>query len=162
MEDVHNALLGENSVAIFFTKVPPLSPDQITLLVHSLIPEEVQRASRFVFAKDRELYITAHALLRFCLSSAACEPQRKFKVGSYGKPELDPPYGNPPLCLNLSHTNGLAACALSYGHTVGIDVEEINRRLDFEAVIRKALAPEEQQLLAAASPDERPEIFFRL
>jgi 4'-phosphopantetheinyl transferase len=158
-----NAILAQNSVTIFYTRVPGLSPDQVKLLLSCLIPEEIERASRFAFAKDRGLYITAHALLRFCLSSAGYnEPPRKFKVGRYGKPEFDPPYGNPPLHFNLSHTNGLVACALSRGHEVGIDVEEINRRIDFEAVIRKAFAPEEQWLIAAAPPDERPDIFFRL
>jgi len=163
MEDSFvRAASAKNAVAVFFTTVPRLSDDQVASLLPSLIAEESQRASRFVFAKDRELYITAHALLRFCLSAAACEPQRKFKVGEYGKPELDPPFGESPLHFNLSHTNGLAACALSHGHAVGVDVEEINRQIDFDAVARSVFAPEEQQLLARSLPDERAETFFRL
>jgi 4'-phosphopantetheinyl transferase len=159
---LRNAGLAENSVAVFYTRVLRPSPEQIESLAKSLTAEEIQQASRFVFAKDRELYISAHALLRFCLSSAGCDSRQNFKVGEYGKPELDPPDGTPPLHFNLSHTNGLAACALARGHEVGIDVEEINRRLDFEAITRRAFAPEEQKLLADSSPGEQPDIFFRL
>jgi 4'-phosphopantetheinyl transferase len=161
-DQAQNGTLTENSVAIFYTQVPGPSPARVGSLVRCLSPEEVARASRFVFTKDRELYITAHALLRFCFSSAGCDEGQEFKVGLYGKPELDPPYGHPPLQFNLSHTNGLAACAVSGGQSVGIDVEEINRGFDLEVVIRKGFAPEEQQLIAAAPPDERPDIFFRL
>lgn len=163
MEDrVQYAAPAENSVAVFYTRVTSLSSDLLGLLVNCLIPEESLRASRFVFARDRELYITAHVLLRFCLFSAACDPQRKFQVSEYGKPELDPAHGDPPLRFNLSHTNGLAACALSRGHALGIDVEEINRRLDFEAVTKMAFVSEELHLLNMTIPSDRPEVFFRM
>jgi 4'-phosphopantetheinyl transferase len=163
MEDrVQNTAPAENSVAIFYTRVSSLSSDQLGSLAKRLIPEESLRASRFVFERDRELYITAHVLLRFCLFSAACDPQQKFQVSEYGKPELELPQGDPPLRFNLSHTNGLAACALSRGHAVGIDVEEINRRLDFEAVAKMAFVSEELHLLNMAVSSGRPEVFFRL
>jgi 4'-phosphopantetheinyl transferase len=163
MEDrVENAASAENSVTVFYTRVSPLTSDQLGSLVKRLIPEESLRASRFVFARDRELYIAAHMLLRFCLFSAGCDPQQKFQVGEYGKPELHPPHGDAPVRFNLSHTNGLAACALSRGHAVGIDVEEINRRLNFEAVTKMAFASEELDLLSATVPSARPEVFFRL
>ena len=159
---IGKAMLDENSLAVFYTRVSSLLPDQIGSLVRVLGPEETNRAARFVFAKDRELYIAAHALLRFGFSSAGCAPQCQLRSDSYGKPELETPFGDPPLRFNLSHTNRLAACVLSYGHAVGIDVEEINRSLDFEAITRKAFAPEEQLLLDATTPGDRPVTFFRL
>jgi 4'-phosphopantetheinyl transferase len=159
---VRNTVPAENSVAVFFTRVPYLTGDQISSLLHCLSPEELDRASRFVFEKDRQLYITAHALLHYCLDCAACEPKQKFLVGPYGKPELEPPFGDPPLRFNLSHTNGMVACALSRGYVLGVDVEEINRSLNLEAIVRRAFAPEEQRLLADKKDAERSETFFRL
>lgn len=153
---------AENGVAVFYTEIPSLSEDQIGSLAHLLSHEELGRASRFVFAKDRQLYIAAHALLRFCLCAATGDPQWQLRVDRYGKPELEPPCGDPPLRLNLSHTKGLAACALSNGHAVGIDTEEINRRLDVQAVMKATFTAEEQRLLAASASSERQEIFYRL
>jgi 4'-phosphopantetheinyl transferase len=153
---------AEDLVAVFYTIVPSLSSDQITSLGHFLNREERARASRFIFAKDRHLFIAAHALLRFCLSAATGDPCLRFRVDLHGKPELDPPCGEPPLRFNLSHTNGLAACALSRGHDVGIDVEEVNRRVDFQLITEKFFAADEQQLVARSMPSERPEVFYRI
>jgi 4'-phosphopantetheinyl transferase len=100
-------------------------------------------------------------LLRFCLCTAGCDPQQKFQVSEYGKPELEPPHGDPPLRFNLSHTNGLAACALARGHAVGIDVEEINRRVEFEAVTKMAFVSKELHFLNMTVPNVRPDVFFR-
>jgi 4'-phosphopantetheinyl transferase len=153
---------AEDSVAVFYTGVPSLTADQIEALGHSLTSEELNRASRFVFEKDRQLFVTAHALLRFGLAAATGAPWLSFRVDQYGKPELDPPCGEPPLRFNLSHTNGLAACALSYGHAVGIDVEEISRPVDFHLIAEKFFAAEEQQLVERSGPGEQPEVFYRI
>jgi 4'-phosphopantetheinyl transferase len=157
----HKFELDNDSVAVFYTMVPPLAEGQILSLSNLLSPEELDRASRFVFAKDRQLFMVAHALLRFGLSTVAGAHRWAFAADSYGKPELDPPWGDPPLRFNLSHTNGLAACAISYGRPVGIDVEEINPRLDFQAIAKKALSTSEQRLLAATLPSTQSALFFR-
>lgn len=153
--------LDADSVAVFYTAVPPLAEGQIQSLSDLLSPGEIDRASRFVFAKDRQLFMVAHALLRFGLSTVAGERRWAFAADSYGKPELDPPCGDPPLRFNLSHTNGLAACAISSGRPVGIDVEGINPRLDFQAIAKKALSAEERRFMATRRASEQVELFFR-
>jgi 4'-phosphopantetheinyl transferase len=157
----HNLQLDADSVTVFHTVVPPLSEGQIKSLGGLLSSEEHERASRFVFAKDRQLFMVAHALLRFGLSEVAGARQWTFAADSYGKPELDPPCGEPPLRFNLSHTNGLAACAIARGRPVGIDVEEINLKLDFQAIAKKALSAEEQRFMASRPSKEQTTLFFR-
>jgi len=157
-----NSEPAEDSVAVFYTSIPVLSEDQITSLGHLLLPEELGRASRFIFEKDRQLFIAAHALLRVCLAVTTGAQACRFRVEQHGKPELDPPCGDPPLRFNLSHTNGMAACVFSRGHPVGIDVEEINRRIDFEAITKKFFAAEEQQLVATSISSEQAEMFYRI
>lgn len=153
--------LDAHSVAVFYTVLSPLSEGQVLSLHGLLSPEELDRASRFVFARDRQLFMVAHALLRFGLSAVAGARRWTFTADSFGKPQLDPPCGDPPLCFNLSHTNGLAACAIAFGHPVGIDVEEINPRLDFHAIAKKALSVEEQCLIASRRSSEQSALFFR-
>jgi len=154
--------LPENSAAVFYTEIPPLSDAQIGSLSRLLSPEELGRASRFIFAHDRQLYIAAHSLLRYCLLAATGGQHWQLQADQFGKPELEPPCGDPPLRFNLSHTKGLGACVLSRGHAVGVDAEEINRRLDVEAITQSTFAAEEQRLIAASTPGERPDIFYRL
>lgn len=153
--------LDAHSVAVFYTMVSPLAEGQVRSLNNLLSPEELDRASRFVFASDRQLFVVAHALLRFGLSAVAGARRWTFTADSFGKPQLDPPCGDPPLCFNLSHTHGLAACAIAYGHPVGLDVEEINPRLDFHAIAKKALSIEEQRLIASHRSSEQTALFFR-
>lgn len=132
-----------------------------------LLPEEEQaRADRFHFARDRAIHTVAHALLRRCLEAATGRRDWHFRRNAFGKPELAEPAAG-ELRFNLSHTRGLAACALAFGPELGIDVEEIdagnheagNDRL---ALARHVFAPAEHAFLAAQPPEKRAETFFLL
>jgi len=50
-----------------------------------------------------------------------------FITNRYGKPSLRRAPAEAALEFNLSHTNGLAAIAVSVGREVGIDVEDVTR-----------------------------------
>jgi 4'-phosphopantetheinyl transferase len=147
---------------IFHTTVPSLSGAELELLRRLLSLEERNRAARFVFAKDRQLFIVAHALLNSRLMAATGRGQIQLRADRYGKPAFDPPCGSPPLSFNLSHTNGFAACVLSRGCRVGIDAEEIAARSGIDAVAEWALTPSEREIIAAGSNHSRLEIFYRL
>ena len=124
--------------------------------------EERDRADRFAFAADRTIYMAAHALLRWMLSEATGLPAARwrFVTGPFGKPELAEPLPGTRLRFNLSHTRGLAACALAL-HDVGVDVERSDRTVDL-SLADHYFAPEEQRLLKAAPSGERRRLFFQL
>jgi 4'-phosphopantetheinyl transferase len=154
--------LPVDSVAILYTRVPLLADQEIGPLTNLLNGDEIQRASRYFSEKDRRLFIVSHALLQFGLAAIGGNHGWTFRANSYGKPELDPPYGHPPLHFNLSHTDGLAACAFSRGHPLGIDVEKIDFRRDFRPLMRKVLSESEQRLLALCSAADCLPTFYRL
>lgn len=115
---------------------------------------ERARADRFYFARDRDAFIAAHALLRLLLSSEAAHPAAdwRFSVNTFGKPEAILAPGLPPLRFNLSHTHGLVAVALTCVHDVGVDVERLDpKRLSLDLAMR-FFAPQEIALLRAV-PD---------
>jgi len=89
--------------------------------------DERDRAARFVFDRDRHLFVAAHVLLRRALSEyEPVEPGAwAFAAGAHGKPALAGPHRDIPLRFNLAHTHGLVACALSRDADVGIDVEPL-------------------------------------
>ena len=127
-----------------------------------LSPEERARHANFVFARDRRDFAAAHLLLRRALSMQ--EDRRTqdwaFVTGRNGKPFLARDVdGAPALSFNLTHAQGLAACVVTRGLDVGIDVEPIHRGLNSLEVARSYFSPMEIATLERCHVDERAEHF---
>jgi 4'-phosphopantetheinyl transferase len=113
----------------------------------ALSPEEVARAGRFVFARDRDRYVAAHAALRHLLAASADEaPRLRFAAGPFGKPRLA---GRGGAHFNLSHSQGVALVAISAQAEVGVDVEVLRPMPDAQALAGVYFTQAEQQALAA-------------
>ncbi|WP_404366556.1 4'-phosphopantetheinyl transferase family protein [Marinobacter sp.] len=52
--------------------------------------------------------------------------------------------------LSLSHSHGIAACAVARGSSVGVDMEPADRRADWRRVVRRWFSPTEQEWLLAS------------
>jgi len=126
--------------------------------------EERRRYARFVFDGDRLAYLIAHAFLRRTLSRYAPVPAHGwcFERNGYGRPEVVLPPGCPPLRFNLSHTEGLAVCALALGRDLGVDVEDSERRGHTLEIVQRFFSADEIAGLAARPPDARSSCFFDL
>ena len=127
-----------------------------------LSPDEHERMARLIFDRDRRRFLLTRALVRTTLSRyAAVRPAEwAFITNVHGRPEiLDRPRGVPDLRFNLSHTEGLIACAVTIGREVGVDVEHVQRRLT-QDVAGRFFAPREVQDLRALPEDEQPRAFF--
>jgi 4'-phosphopantetheinyl transferase len=149
-------------VYVFYTEISVSLEDQLKPLTRFLSSEEQSRAARFVFPKDRALFIAAHGLLRSRLIAVTGFRHLEFQSDRYGKPALHPPFGDPPLLFNLSHTNGLAACVLAGGYAVGIDTEEVVPRHGIEEIARWAFTEQERRIVAGKYGDDRLDAFYRL
>src|SRR5688572_16990473 len=97
--------------------------------VESLKPrlnsEESVRANRFHFARDRNHFTVARALLRKLLSTyLRIDPSEvRLSYGEMGKPFLK---GQPDqVSFNLAHAGGRALYGFSRGRELGVDIEFI-------------------------------------
>ena len=137
-------------------------------LVHrcraSLAVEELQRADRFVFERDRTRYTIAHAVLRHLLSRY-CEvtPESlRFEASSAGKPSLHAPSlpaQAARLRFNLSHSDDRALVGVSEGGEIGIDIEKVRANIEALAISRNYFFGSERDAIeASATPDNT---FFR-
>lgn len=126
--------------------------------------EELRRAERFHFRRDRELFIMAHGMLRVILGGylAISPAHLQFIHGHYGKPELDPRCCLNKLSFNLSHSGGLALLAVTSGARVGIDVEHVRLDLAYEEIAARFFSPCEIAMFRALPPEKRPEAFFHV
>ena len=95
-----------------------------------MTPAERERHGRFVFEKDRRLYLATRALARTVLAAYAPVPPEawRFAEGERGKPFITSPVVAPRLHFNLTNTPGLVACAVSVAHEeIGVDAEFLER-----------------------------------
>lgn len=114
--------------------------------------DERAQHGRFHFPRDRDVYLTMHALQRGLLARFTGRPAASFRFarGAHGKPyALDT-----ALAINGSHTHGLAMCAVASGATVGVDVESSAREAPLE-VADRFFAPAEQAAIRAAAEPSR-------
>jgi 4'-phosphopantetheinyl transferase len=129
-----------------------------------LSDEERQRHDRFRFQEDRDLFLLSHSLLRLKLSEyASVEPgDWKFRSTTHGKPEIASPEEFRHLQFNLSHTRGLAACAISRSVAIGIDVENTSRSLSCLELARRFFSPVEIASLEPKNGEELRTAFFEI
>jgi len=124
--------------------------------------EEHTRMARLVFERDRRRFLLTRALVRTMLSryTSVAPGAWTFVTNVHGRPELlDRPAGVPDLRFNISHTDGLIACAMTIGREVGVDVEHVGRRLT-QDVAARFFAPQEVADLHALPAAEQPRAFF--
>lgn len=122
--------------------------------------EERAREARFHFDADKERFVIGRALARLQLSRFLGGDPRTWPLvtNAHGRPELASPTPR-PLGFNVSHTHGLVACAVTGTTDVGVDVEDISRRLTHD-IADRFFAPREVADLRALSATEQARVFF--
>jgi 4'-phosphopantetheinyl transferase len=90
------------------------SPEWLERLLAVLGPLERDRHQRLRREQPRREFLVAHALARLALSRYARVPAESlsFSFGEHGRPEVSSPPEARWLRFNLSHTRGMAVCAL--------------------------------------------------
>src|ERR1700681_4613781 len=138
-----------------------VQPLERTRLCSYLSKDEVSRAARFVFPRDRDDFIVARGRLRELLGKyLRCSPNAvHFKTGRYGKPSLLD--DRDPLRFNLSHSHGLALYGFCMGRELGIDTEKIRPGFAGEGIAERYFSPAEQRDLAELPKELRDTAFFR-
>ena len=152
---------------VWLERPGPMDDAAIAAAEETLSDDERRRHRRFVRAEDRELFLTAHVLVRRTLSRyAPVAPGRwTFGAGAYGRPEVTNEVAPPGLCFNLSHTVGLIAVGVIDGveaAPMGVDVERIGRVADPLAIAARVFAAIELEALSGLSGEALELAFTRI
>jgi 4'-phosphopantetheinyl transferase len=102
-------------------------------------------------------------MVRSCLSHYCPEiapAAWRFVENEHGRPDVAPSVGAPPIVFNLSHTEGLAACAVVLDAPVGVDVEWVDRRSATTEIADRFFAAAEVEQLHATPPAAQKSRFF--
>jgi len=151
------------AIHLWHTRVWDIPDQDLASFPDLLTPDELSRLERYRFAESRRHYLVTRVLVRTVLSRYHSWPPAAwhFRENRFGKPELDPPPGCPALRFNLSHTDGLAVCAVALDRVIGVDVENLNHKPSLD-IAHRFFAPSEADYLNGLPEERRTAAFFAL
>jgi 4'-phosphopantetheinyl transferase len=130
-----------------------------------LSEDELYRAERFRFERDRRRFILARAWLRSLVGSYAGVAPRElaFSYSEFGKPSLaaGSVQRAERLHFNMSGSDAMAIIGLRLDCELGVDLERLRAFEDAVAVSRRMFSAEEHRQIAEAPEETRTSHFFR-
>ena len=126
--------------------------------------QEKARALSLRKPEDRALFELSHGMLRFALSRCHDIPPLSWRFWREpgGRPRIVRGGNVPDLRFSLSHAGDVAACAVSEGDDVGIDVEDLDQAVDVLELSSMVLdSVEAADLFQSCRPEARQTQFFR-
>lgn len=135
-----------------------ISSEKLIHLRSILAPDELERAGRFRFDKDRARFTAARGILRVLLGRYLdAEPRTvKLRYSEHGKPGVE------NLSFNLSHSHEAALYAVTRSRALGVDLEYIRHGFAWEPVARDFFLPQEVAAIWRMPPPLRARSFFAL
>lgn len=125
---------------------------------------EKARSEQFKFFKDRKHFIASHGFLHTVLGYYLDTPAEdiQFSYGHNGKPAILEEQNPAQIQFNMSHSNTLAILAVCKQQQLGIDIEFMQRKTDWQGVGKRFFTAKEQQAIAGLPEDQQKEAFFRV
>lgn len=150
-------LLKQNEINIWRVNASSVCMPELR---NVLSPDELLRAYRYYFQKDRENFIISRGVLRFLVAHYLNKSpeQLVFIVNKYGKPFLKK--GDGKLKFNVSHSNGTLLFAFSGNFDVGIDIEYIRTGFACLEIASHFFSGSEVRLLSMLPDEVRNTGFF--
>jgi len=127
-----------------------------------LSPDEIARASRFHFEKDRIHFTRCRAALRGLLADYLAIPaaEIRFEYLNSGKPQLTAEQNPSVLQFNVSHSANMALIAVGSEHRLGVDIEQIRGDVDTTVLAERFFSLRERAGLRSLPDHLRVPGFF--
>ena len=128
----------------------------------TLSPDEIARANRFHFEKDRIHFTRCRSALRDLLAGYLAIPAAdiRFEYLTSGKPQLAAEQNPSALQFNVSHSANMALIAIGSEHRLGVDIEKIRGDVDTSALAERFFSLRERAGLQALPEHLRVPGFF--
>ncbi|MCW3053866.1 MAG: 4-phosphopantetheinyl transferase superfamily protein [Chthonomonadales bacterium] len=128
-----------------------------------LSQEELQRAARFAFERDRHTYTVTRGILRTLLGQYLALPPAaiRFVYNPFGKPTLASQQNPRHLTFNVSHSHHFSLLAFGAAVDLGIDVEHSGKSA-LADLVPMVCSPMEQDQFRKMLPADRERAFLRL
>jgi 4'-phosphopantetheinyl transferase len=145
-------------VEAFFAETKDFS-SEYSNIKNFINSEDKLKAERLHLVEDRYTYLICHTLLRLVLS-------RRLNIDPEEIPIVYDRNNKPwirenPLFFNISHSREAFAFAISQYSRVGIDLEKVDRNINFESITKRFFSREENEFILE-SPCDSTDRFFLL
>lgn len=150
------------TVTVF--RVPLSQPEAVVRRYRALLsPQEIQRADRYRLPHLGEWFAVCRGTLRSILGRLSdTSPEAvEFRYNRHGKPIHQPAPGGEAIQFSVSHSADLALIAVSPRPALGVDLERVERSIDFDRLAERFFAPDEVADLRRLADDLRRDAFFR-
>ena len=137
-----------------------ISKHEISSLKNYLSEDEIIKASKFRFQKDKNASIITRGALRLLSSEYLnIKPEDiSFKYGEYGKPDYD---FETNLKFNVSHSGQVAIIGFVLNDDIGVDVEEIKTDFDVLDIVSNYFSKTEIKSLKKLPKENHTKGFYR-
>lgn len=131
-------------------------------LLTSLSDDELQRAQRFRFYRDRRRFITGRAILRKIIGNylKVESHQLNFVYSKFGMPSLKKENKIGRLCFNLSHSEEIVLFIFSQEQTVGIDTEKIRYLPGLCQIAKEFMSDGEYKMICSLNRKDQNNLFY--
>lgn len=128
-----------------------------------LVRDELARASRFHFPKDRDRFIAGRGMLRVLLGYyLEMRPDEiRLAYGPHGKPVLSNTPTHNSFNFNISHAGGMVLYAITRAGRIGIDLEQVHADFDWHEIADHFFSVGEQAMLRSLCERARHDTFFQ-
>lgn len=125
---------------------------------------EFERYRGYKCHSARTQFLAARWLLRTTLSRyETVHPEDwQFEFNSHGRPYIALLHNIIDLNFNLSHTRGLAICAICFSAEIGVDTEFTENLSNLGDLAKFVFLPQELHQIELAKPEDRNLTFFKL
>jgi 4'-phosphopantetheinyl transferase len=152
--------ISHDEVHVWHTSLV-VSDDELEHHNTLLSPDERRYAERFTNDSTKLQFVVGRAKLRELLGRYANQHPHdlRFGITREGKPFLA---SAREFEFNLTHSGEIVIYGVGRSRPVGVDVEHIKPIPRALELSKRYMAPEEHELVASASPDERDRTFLSL
>ena len=160
LSSAENAASNKNLgvVEVYFAKIKDIS-SEYSRLKNYFDNRDKLNSDKLHFEEDRDTYLFCHTLLRLILMKKFITDTSEITIINDGKSK--PRLEGDPLFFNISHTRDAFAFAISRYYEVGIDIEKVDRSIDFKSITGKFFSRAESSFILD-SPDDSRNRFFLL
>jgi phosphopantetheine--protein transferase-like protein len=155
--------LAPNDIEIWRASLDTQPPIVVEGLSRLLSVDEMERARRFFFERDRLRFVVGRGILRTLLGGYLGRAPHEivFCYGPNEKPALATPDGAaPPIFFNVAHSEDLVLFAFTPAGEIGVDVERIREIPDWESIAEMSFSPQELARLRRCPEHRRRRDFF--
>ncbi len=126
--------------------------------------DELHRAEKFRYEPDRKRFIARKGMHRLILGRyMGIQPKNiQFNFCTHGKPLLASVNSSIPINFSASSSGDLGLLAVTYNHQLGVDMENINRTIEYEKIASSFFSPLEAEQIRSLKGKKQRNMFLVL